>query len=261
MYDNLIIPNTTKKPTSFVKIDINTPSEHKPKTLKPLLLATTGLFGILASSMILLLRAAKQKTVLPSWKTLPEIPKNVAINSEPHFVTYLMLRDPNIRNVMGALGVFVLSAIGFAGKNFVDGVKEIWVRKKQADIQKELQEKLISVETQSFSGKMQILRNMLNEKAKELNTILNKPNINNEKMTFRKFISFKNSKNTNKKENSQIKNVIAVIGTAITATLLGLLAFRSLQKTAKTYEQYLLGMENKVRDLIQKQENCHKFLF
>jgi len=255
MYDNLIIPNTTKKPTSFVKIDTNTPSEHKPKTLKPLLLATTGLFGILASSMILLLRAAKQKTVLPSWKTLPEIPKNVAINSEPHFVTYLMLRDPNIRNVMGALGVFVLSAIGFAGKNFVDGVKEIWVRKKQADIQKELQEKLISVETQSFSGKMQILRNMLNEKAKELNTILNKPNINNEKMTFRKFISFKNSKNTNKKENSQIKNVIAVIGTAITATLLGLLAFRSLQKTAKTYEQYLLGMENKVRDLIQKQEN------
>ena len=136
MYDNLIIPNTTRKPDSFVKIDNNFSIEQKQKSLAPLLLATTGLFGILAGTMALLLKAAKHKAVLPAWQTLPEIPKNVAINSEPHFVTYLMLRDPNMRNVMGALGVFVLSAIGLAGKNFVDGVKEIWVRKKQADVQK-----------------------------------------------------------------------------------------------------------------------------
>lgn len=256
MYDNLIIPDTTRTPSSFVKIDNNFTKDKDKKSLTPLLLTTTGLFGLLAGTMMLLLRAVKHKAVLPAWQTLPEIPKNVAINSEPHFVTYLMLRDPNMRNVMGALGVFVLSAIGLAGKNFVDGVKEIWVRKKQADVQKTLQEKLIAVETQSFSGKMQILRNMLNEKAKELNSVLNKSNVNNEKMTFRKFISFKNSKETASSNKNNVYNtVLAVSATAIGAGFLGLLAFRSLQKTAKVYENYLSGMENKVREMINNQEN------
>ena len=256
MYDNLIIPDTTKKPSSFVKIDENATKDKTNKSLTPLLLATTALFGALAGTMVLLLRAAKHKTVLPAWQTLPEIPKNVAINNEPHFVTYLMLRDPNMRNVMGALGVFVLSAIGLAGKNFVDGVKEVWVRKKQADVQKTLQEKLIAVETQSFSGKMQILRNMLNEKAKELNAVLNKPNVNNENMTFRKFISFKNSQEVDKNaERNVALTMLAVGGTAVGATLLGLLAFRSLQKTAKVYEKYLISMENKIKDAIEQNEN------
>ena len=58
-------------------------------------------------------------------------------------------------------------------------------------IQKNLQEKLIAVETQSFSGKMQILRNMLAEKAKELDTVLHKQNIGNANATFKKFLSFK----------------------------------------------------------------------
>lgn len=120
--------------------------------------------------------AAKHKTRLPEWKTLPEVPKNIAINNEPHFVTYLMIQDPNTRTVLGALGVFVLSAAGLVGKNFVDGVKSIWVRKKEADVQRDLQEKLISVETRSFSGKMQILRNMLSEKAHELEDILQRNN-------------------------------------------------------------------------------------
>lgn len=254
IYDNLIIPDTTKKPDVFEKIDNKYSYKENNKSLAPLLATTTGLFGILAGTMLLISKAAKHKAVLPEWKTLPEIPKNVAINSEPHFVTYLMLRDPNMRNVMGALGVFVLSAIGLAGKNFVDGVKEIWVRKQQAHIQKNLQEKLIAVETQSFSGKMQILRNMLNEKAKELNSILNKPNVNNEKMTFRKFISFKNSQDVSDNKKKTYLTVLGIISTAIGASALGFLAFRSLQNTAKVYERYLVGMEDKVKELIAKQQ-------
>ena len=257
MYDNLIIPDRTTKLDTFKKInDLNKKEEQQSKSLKPLLLVTTGLFGALAGTMALLSRAAKHKAVLPDWKTLPEIPKNVAINSEPHFATYLMIRDPNRKNIMGALGVFVLSAIGFAGKNFVDGVKEIWVRKKQADVQKNLQEKLIAVETQSFSGKMQILRNMLNEKAKELNSVLNKPNLNNEKMTFRKFISFKhNEKAENNSKKQTLLTVVSVVATAVGAAMLGLFAFRSLQNTAKVYERYLSGMENKIKDIVANNEN------
>ncbi len=262
MYDNLVIPDTTTNPDSFERININhgyTKEKKHQKSLTPLLVSTTAVFGILAGAMAMLSRAAKHKTVLPEWKTLPEIPKNVAINNEPHFVTYLMIRDPNLRNVLGALGVFVLSAVGLAGKNFVDGVKEVWVRKKQADVQRDLQEKLIAVETQSFSGKMQILRNMLSEKARELDYILHKDNTNNKNTTFKKFISFKNSQpqaNNKQKENSFGYAAVAITSALITG--LGFLAFKNVQKTAKTYESYAIKMEEKIKDLISKNENWDK---
>ena len=259
MYDSLVIPDRTVQPDSFEHIDLkhhNKKQNTMHKSLIPLLAATTTLFGILAGSMALLSRAAKHKAVLPDWKTLPEIPKNVAINNEPHFVTYLMIRDPNMRNILGALGVFVLSAAGLAGKNFVDGVKEIWVRKKQADVQKDLQEKLIAVETQSFSGKMQILRNMLAEKAKELDSILHKENIGNANTTFRKFISFKQS--NNEKTEKNILGYAAVGVTTALISLLGFLAFKNVQKTAKIYENYSRQMEDKIKNLIDTNTNWDK---
>ena len=261
MYDSLIIPDIATNPESFERIDgqskENKKSANSHKSLVPLLATTTALFGIIAGAMALLKSAAKHKAVLPEWKTLPEIPKNVAINNEPHFVTYLMIRDPNMRNVLGALGVFVLSAIGLAGKNFVDGVKEIWVRKKQADVQRDLQERLIEVETRSFSGKMQILRNMLAEKAKELDMILNKENIGNENTTFKKFISFKNTPAPQKKENSQKTKILSYSAVALTSAIIGALgfsAFRNVQKTAGIYEKYAANMETKIKELIDNQK-------
>ncbi len=264
MYDSLVIPDRTTKPDSFEKIDTRYNYEKKKthnKSLVPLLTATTALFGILAGSMALLTRAAKHKTVLPDWQTLPEIPKNVAINNEPHFVTYLMIRDPNLRNVLGALGVFVLSAIGLAGKNFVDGVKEIWVRKKQADVQRDLQEKLIEVETRSFSGKMQILRNMLSEKAKELDSILHKENFGNENTTFKKFISFKQTNASVEDKNKKLNKFLSYTAVGLTSALitgLAFSAFRNVQKTAGIYEKYAVSMENKIKNLIDKQEAWDK---
>ena len=264
MYDSLVIPDRTTKPDSFEKIDTRYNYEKKKtqnKSLVPLLTATTALFGILAGSMALLTRAAKHKTVLPDWQTLPEIPKNVAINNEPHFVTYLMIRDPNLRNVLGALGVFVLSAIGLAGKNFVDGVKEIWVRKKQADVQRDLQEKLIEVETRSFSGKMQILRNILSEKAKELDSILHKENFGNENTTFKKFISFKQTNASVEDKNKKLNKFLSYTAVGLTSALitgLAFSAFRNVQKTAGIYEKYAVSMENKIKNLIDKQEAWDK---
>ncbi len=260
MYDSLVIPDKTVKPDSFERIDFHHRTKKEKtsdKSLAPLLGTTIGIFGVLAGITALLSRAATHKKVLPDWKTLPEIPKNVAINSEPHFVTYLMIRDPNMRNILGAVGVFVLSAVGLAGKNFVDGVKEIWVRKKQADVQRDLQEKLIAVETQSFSGKMQILRNMLSEKARELDSILHRENIGNEKTTFKKFISFKKSD----EQTPQRKNLTGYAAVGLTTaaiTALGFLAFRNIQKTAKVYEKYAKGMESKVKELVDKQQTWDK---
>ena len=63
--------------------------------------------------------------------------------------------------------------MAFAGKIFIDGFKEVWVKKQEADIHKNLQEKLIAVETQAFSGKLQIIRSLLSSKAKIFTDELN----------------------------------------------------------------------------------------
>lgn len=236
MYDNLVIPDKITKPDTFEKDNELKSGVEKPlhKSLVPLLASTVGLFGALAGSMFALRKAAYHKTHLKPWQTIQEITKHVSINDEPQFATLLMIRDPNFRNIMGALGVFVLSTVGLVGKNYVDGIKEIWVRKKQADVQRDLQESLIAVETKSFSGKMQILRNMLGEKAKELNSVLHKDNVGNENMTFKKFISFKQSepqKNDEKKNSKLAVGLVALTTVAIGG--LGYLAFRNLQQAAK----------------------------
>ena len=73
---------------------------------------------------------------------------------------------------MAAAGLGVLSSMAFMGKTFCEGFRDVWVKKKEADIHKDLQENLIEVETQSFSGKMQIIRNMLSYIFHEIKMII-----------------------------------------------------------------------------------------
>lgn len=279
MYDSLVIPEKTTKPETYEKTDNNTKDKPKPlhRSLTPLLVSTVGLFGLLAAAMYGLRLAADFKTKLPPWQTLQEVTKHINVNDEPHLAMLLMIRDPNFRNIMGALGVFVLSAFGFVGKNYIDGVKEIWVRKKQADVQKDLQEKLIEVETKSFSGKMQIVRNMLTEKARELDTVLHKNNVGNENTTFKKFISFKNSNETEKSgsaqnnsalnlEKERRNNLFAAAGVGLSTAaigILGWLAFHNLRQAAKickdsaavTLEQFAQKIEQAEKPSAELLEN------
>ena len=76
-----------------------------------------------------------------------------------------MIQSPNRRTILAAIGVITLGAMAFIGKTFIDGYRDVWLKKREADIQKNLQENLIAVETQSFSGKIQIIRSMLSNKA------------------------------------------------------------------------------------------------
>ena len=272
MYDNLVIPDKTVKPDTFeTKDKKNNKEKSLQRSLAPLLATTVGVFGVIAGSMFALRKSAEIKKNLKPWQTLQEVTKHVSVNDEPHLAMLLMIRDPNYRNVMGALGVFVLSSIGFVAKNFVDGVKEIWVRKKQADVQRNLQEQLIEVETKSFSGKMQILRNMLAEKAKELNSVLHKNNVGNENTTFKKFISFKNShtaaSEVNAKEKRNTLVAAAAVGfSSVIAAILALLAMKNLHVAAKTCEdiasttlkefgQSVSKIENPSQGILEKLKN------
>lgn len=256
MYDNLVIPDRTTKTDSF-KYEYEEAKKPLYKSMKPLILSTLGLFGVLAGSMFAVKKAADYKTRMKPWQTLQEITKHVSVNDEPHLAMLLMIRDPNFRNIMGALGVFVLSSVGFVGKNYVDGVKEIWVRKKQADVQRDLQEKLIEVETKSFSGKTQIVRNMLTEKAQELNNILHKDNFANEKTTFKKFISFKksNTMTPNEEKRNNLVSTLSIAAGTVAIGLLGILAFKNLQKAAKTCQNYANETLKNFAEEIEKLKN------
>jgi len=94
------------------------------------------------------------------------------LKTESEFATYLAIQSPGKKTVLSALAVFDFSGAILITKSFVDGFKDIWVKKQDADIQKNLQERLIEVETRSFSGKNQIIRHLLNEKSAEISKIL-----------------------------------------------------------------------------------------
>lgn len=258
MYDNLVIPDKTVKTDSFAYQKDSQKSKEKSlhRSLLPIMATTVGIFGLLAGSMFAMRKAADFKTTLKPWQTLQEITKHVSVNDEPHLAMLLMIRDPNFRNIMGALGVFVLSTIGFVGKNYVDGVKEVWVRKQQADVQRDLQENLIEVETKSFSGKMQILRNMLNEKARDLDSVLRRNNVGNEKTTFKKFISFKNAENieNSSEKKSNLPAAIAVGVSTAAIGVLGWLAFHNLRQAAKTCNDFAVNTLNEFAQKINSEK-------
>jgi len=65
--------------------------------------------------------------------------------------TYLVNPNPQTRNLM--LMVFANGALGYLGKNVVEGIKEIQVEKANAKTELELQDRLVQVELKNFMEK------------------------------------------------------------------------------------------------------------
>ena len=138
------------------------------------------------------------------------------------------------------------------GKTFFDGFKEVWVKKREADIQKNMQEKLINIETQSFAGKMQITRSMLAEKALELNNYLtgnDRPMLTN----FGKRLAFEGDK-TEKKQTKENSLNYFLLGAGTLAAIVGL-GFWSLKNLSKS-NKLLNNFINKKEELIKKVIKC-----
>lgn len=160
--DTLVISNT--------KIDL--PQKLYEKEVKntnpllPLCVATVGVMGLLGGFTAMMKKFSKGKLDSSKEYLLPGLTRNHCINDEIHQSIFSMIQSPNRKTILASIGVITLGSTGFMGKIFIDGLKEVWVKKKEADIQKNLQENLIEVETQSFSGKIQIIRSMLSSKAK-----------------------------------------------------------------------------------------------
>ena len=165
--DTLVISKNTSMPEQLYKKD------KRQKSLIPISALTLGVMGVIAGIAALVHHTSKINLTMDNLKRVPPTVRNVAINDEKIQALYRIVECPNYKTVQAGVGVFTLTAMAFMGKTFFDGFKDVWVRKKEADIQKNLQEKLIGIETQSFAGKIQITRSMLSQKAIELSKYLN----------------------------------------------------------------------------------------
>ncbi len=235
--DTLVISDT--------KIDlpekVHEKEEKKDNGMLILAGASLGTMGLIGGFTAMIKSFSKKKLDSTKEYLLPGITRNHCINDEVHQSIFSMIQSPNRRTILAALGVITLGSMAFIGKNFIDGYKEVWVKKREADIQKNLQENLIEVETQSFSGKMQIIRSMLSSKAKD----------------FSNAITFQ-GKEVNK-EPSQDKKFWAIGAATLTGILaLGYFSIRNLRKSEEFIKNGLentkTGLENIIKEFNEGKE-------
>lgn len=263
--ENCFVPNSSLIITTPKNVHSNLKTDNEQvksfdikKALVPLLIGTASLFGLTAGLSMLLKFSAKKLAHAKPIEQLPDLALNMNIKQETQFAAYMMLRSPNIKTIRAALGVFAMSGITLISKNFVDGVKEIWIKKQESDIQRDLQENLIETETKVFSGKLQVERNILAETAQYFDKVFNKPD--EEKQKVRKasnaFTSIQNfcGKSSNTISEKPKKNFIygALIATTTAlGIILGKQTFKNIKQTSEIANKFTNDFQEKAIDFIK----------
>lgn len=232
-YDTLVISdkNIDLPERVFEKED------KKVNPLLPLCFATIGVMGLLGGFTAMMKKFSKGKLESSKEYLLPGITRNHCINDEIHQSIFSMIQSPNRKTILASLGVITLGSMAFMGKIFIDGFKEVWVKKQEADIQKNLQENLIAVETQSFSGKIQIIRSMLSSKAN----------------LFSKELAFKSKKENSEQKQNDNKGLFLLGGLTLLSILgLGYYTAKNIRKSdefiSKGIKNTQKGLENVIED-------------
>jgi len=256
-YNSLMISDQVELPDKLYE-----KNTKKEKGLFPIAGITVGFMGVLAGITSIFSKSAKDAVDVDLAKKLPSMTRNVCVNKEIDQAIYRLVANPTKKTAMAAAGLAVFSSMAFMGKTFCEGFKDVWVKKKEADIHKNLQENLISVETQSFSGKMQIIRNMLSEKAKEFNGSLLEEENYNSKENFSSLVSFKgeleNKNNVKEKKSGVLKSLgYMALGAVSTGAIIGF-GYLSM-KNLRTGNEAMKRGVNKVKEVITEiAENTHK---
>lgn len=232
-YNSLMIADKVELPNKLYE-----KNTQKEKGLAPIAAATVGFMGMLAGVTGLFAKSAKDAVEVDLPKKLTSITRNVCVNKEIDQAIYRVVANPNKKTGLALAGLAVFSSMAFMGKTFCEGFRDVWVKKKEADIHKNLQENLIEVETQSFSGKMQIIRNMLSEKAKEFNGALS-DDVNVSRQSFNSHISFKGKLKEKKADETSNNIGYMALGAASGAAIVGLgfLAMKNLRASNKAMKR------------------------
>ena len=256
--DTLVISRNTQMPDKLYEN-----SGNAEKSLIPISGIALGVMGVITGLTGLIYKSSKTNLTIDSMKRLPSTVRNVAINEETVQALYRIVECPNRKTILAGAGVFALTAMAFMGKTFFDGFKDVWVKKREADIQKNMQEQLINIETQSFAGKIQITRSMLSEKAKEFEKYLSD---GREKIlpNFGKHLNF-TGKNNGKAEKNSFEYFLLGAGTVGAIIGLGFLSLKNLSKSKNLLENYVNNRKNLIKNLVKNstaetKENDKKLL-
>ncbi len=208
------------------------------KALLPVAIATgatiLGILGISACVTKYSNHLAKDKGVIRP----PDLPRSMNIVEEYHLAMYKALRDPSAKNIFGLLGVGGFSALALSAKTFVDGMKEVWIKKQNCDIDYDLQENLIEVEKNAFSGKLKVVNTLLNDSA---NYFRNSLDENKKQVEFKQFLSFKGEKNEKEEKKDKKPLLLAGLTVAGFCSIL-FLAFKNYQKMLGNFDTFVQKM-------------------
>lgn len=230
------------------------------KKLLPLSAISLSVMGAITVLTAFVNRSAKVAKETAKEKWLPAVTRNVNLSKETSQVIYQMVQSPNKRTFIAGAGVLALSAMAFMGKTFFDGYKDIWVKRKESDIQKSLQEDLIDTETQSFSGKMQIIRSMLSKYTNDFEKYLTNDDSDGILQNFgsKRFAKFPFTSNKKEKQNkkfSQLGNILLGIGTVTGITVLGYLSLKNLSKSKINLQQGLDKTKDAIKQIVKTSTN------
>lgn len=231
--DTFIISEDVPLPKDLYKND----NQIIDKRLVPLSAIALGVMSSVAILTKFMTHSAKISVGLAKEKWLPSVTRNVQLSNEMFQVIYQMVQNPNRKTFTAGAGVLALTAMTFMSKTFFDGYKDVWIKRKEADIQKNLQENLISVETKSFSGKIQIIRSMLSKYTNDFEKYLTPeddrilPYFGKNRYMKQTFTAKEYKNNENKKSSSGIGNVILGLGTFAGIVGLGFLSLKNLSKS------------------------------
>ena len=250
--DTLVISKNTKMPQKLYEQD------KARKSLFPISAIALGVMGAIAGVAGLVHHSSKVNLTMDSLKRVPPTVRNVAINDETIQALYRIVECPNYKTIQAGCGVFALTAMAFMGKTFFDGFKEVWVKKREADIQKNLQERLIDIETQSFGGKIQITRSMLSQKAIELSRYLNyEPDSHVKTRETFKALGFEginpnSAVRQEKEKNSGFTYMLAGVATLAGIVGLGFLSLKLLTKSKGHLEKFVSDAKNEISTIVKK---------
>ena len=160
--DTLLLTQNAQQEKSKSENKKEVKSFNSKKALLPLLIGVGATF-LGTAGLSFIVKKNSKNIVKKYCEQLPPIAHNMNIPEEPQLAIYELLRNPSPRNVIGAGAVFLFSGLTIAAKNFVDGIKEIWIKKQEADIERDLQENLIEVEASAFSGKLQAVNSYIKD--------------------------------------------------------------------------------------------------
>ena len=255
--DTFVISDDTTMPTQLYK-----DYQIVDKKLLPLSSVALGVMGAIAGLTGFVRYSAKASKNLAKEKWLPAVTRTVNLSKETSQVIYQMVQSPNSKTFIAGAGVLTLSAMAFMGKTFFDGYKDIWVKRKEANIQKNLQENLIAVETQSFSGKMQIIRSMLSHYTKEFEGFLNppeeKPDTPFGRKTFAQFAFGANESEgyiQNSKKTNNLGNILLGLATFAGIVGLGFLSLKNLTKSKLHLQESLENTKKAISQIVQTSTN------